>query len=73
MDTETGWEKKIGLADMHGTVAEIGYSPEEDDLPPCASFLVSSGAARVQCNPTPTALRQLAAAALDAAEAMEAT
>lgn len=71
MSTETGWEKKIGLADMHGTVAEISYSPAEDDLPPSSSFIVSSGAARIQCLPTPTALRQLAAAALDAADAME--
>lgn len=71
MSTDTGWEKKVGLADLHGTVVEIAYSPPEDELPACATFLVASGAARVRANPTPAALRMLAAAALDAAEQVE--
>jgi hypothetical protein len=47
------WEKKIGLADIYGTVAEVSFLP-------------------VHVSPTAGALRQLAAAMLDGADAMEA-
>lgn len=62
------WEKTIGLADLHGTVARINYDPPEDESDAYASFTLSCGSASMHCSPTPEAMRQLAAALLDAAE-----
>jgi hypothetical protein len=67
------WEKAIGLADMHGTVARVSYSPPDgEDDEPFATVGMSSGSAMISSSATPTALRQLAAAYLDAADALEA-
>lgn len=68
------WEKTIGLADMHGTVAEVSYMPPDDDSDaPFTTVALRSGSALISAGATPTALRQLSAAFLDAADAMEAS
>lgn len=64
------WERKIGLADMHGVVAEVGFSPDDGEFEPMASVALVSGGARIQAFPTVEALRQFGAAVLDAADAL---
>lgn len=63
------WERTIGLADAHGTVARVAFDEDEDGA--IASVSLRSGAAAILACPTPEALRQLAAAMLDAADAMQ--
>jgi hypothetical protein len=67
------WERKIGMADMHGTVATVNYSPPDSEGDAYTSVSLTSGAASIHAAPTPGALRQLAAAMLDAADAMDKT
>lgn len=68
------WEKTIGLADMHGTVAVVTYEPPEDvDDRGYGSVQLRTGGANLNASPTPAALRQLAAAYLDLADALEAS
>ena len=64
------WEKTIGLADMHGTRVRVVYSPADADGDAMASLNILTGGATVFTSPTPEACRQLAAALLDAADAM---
>jgi len=66
------WEKRIGLADMHGTVATVGFTPADSEGDAITSLTLKTGGANVFTAPTPEACRQLAAALLDGAEAMEA-
>ena len=65
------WEKRIGLADMHGTVVRVYYTPSDEDGPGLVQTVVTSGGADIRANPTPEALRQWAAALLDGADALE--
>lgn len=68
------WERKIGLADMNGTVVAVSFMPpddEEDDGH--LSMVTETGGARVFSSPTAAAARQLAGALLDGADAMEGT
>lgn len=66
------WEKTIGLADMHGTVAEVAFEPPEPDEDlGFGSIRFRTGGATVHSSPTPAALRQLAAAYLDLADDLE--
>lgn len=66
------WEKTIGLADMYGTVAKVSFTPPDEEFDFAATTLVlNAGAASIHVNPTPDALRRLAAALLDGAEQME--
>ena len=63
---EPDWKRRIGLADLDGTVLEV----EHDDghgwvRASCGAFTLSA------MDPEPAALRQLSAAALDLAERME--
>ena len=67
------WEKTIGLADMHGTVARVNFVPGDGaDLDPLTHVSLQVGGANVHAAPTPEALRRWAAALLDGADAMEA-
>lgn len=70
-DATEQWNKRIGLADAYGTVAEVAYMPADAEGDALAQLVVRSGAASLHCCPTPQALRQLAAALLDGADAME--
>lgn len=65
------WSRTIGLADMYGTVAHVSFDPADGDGDAMATIHFSAGAARLIASPTPEALRQLAAAYLDAADAVE--
>jgi hypothetical protein len=66
------FEKTIGLADMHGTVAAVTFEPpEEIDELGYVSIQLRTGGATIIASPTPKALRELAGAYLDAADAME--
>jgi hypothetical protein len=72
-DQNARWETKIGLADMHGTVLEVGFEPPEDEEDIAyGTVAMTSGAARFACSPEPDALRRSAAALLDLAEGLEA-
>lgn len=66
------WEKRIGLADMNGTVATVGFTPADSDGDAITSLTLKTGGAHIFSSPTPQACRQLAAALLDGADAMEA-
>jgi len=66
------WEKRIGLADMHGTVATVGFTPADSEGGAVTSLNLRTGAASILSMPTAESCRQLAAALLDGAEAMEA-
>lgn len=66
------WEKRIGLADMHGTLATVGFTPADSEGGAITSLNVRTGAASILSMPSPEACRQLAAALLDGADAMEA-
>jgi hypothetical protein len=66
------WTRTIGMADMNGTVADVTFEPAADELPAQTSIHLRTGGARLHMSPTPAALRQLAAAMLDGADAMEA-
>ena len=65
------WEKTIGLADMHGTVARVIHTPADSEGDAITQVALTCGGARIDFAPTPEALRQLAAAFLDGADAME--
>lgn len=65
------WNKRIGLADNHGTVVDVSYSPADEDGDALAQLVTRSGAAVLYSHPTPHALRQYAAALLDAADSLE--
>lgn len=65
------FERRVGLADMHGTVAEVRFTPEDGEGEACVHAGLSVGSAPISAMPTPEALRQWAAALLDAADAME--
>lgn len=65
------WSKRIGLADRDGTVVEVHYSPPDSEGGAIVQVVTRTGAASLHCCPTPQALRQLAAALLDGADAME--
>jgi hypothetical protein len=65
------WEKKIGLADIYGTVAEVSFVPADGEGDAMTTMTMRNGAFTLHASPTPAALRQLAGALLDGAEAME--
>jgi hypothetical protein len=65
------WNKRIGLADAHGTVVDVNYSPADPEGDALLQIVARSGASSLHCYPTPQALRQLAAALLDGADALE--
>lgn len=65
-------EREIGLVDLHGSVARISYDPPEDvDDRGFAQLQLRTGGAMVSASPTAKAWRELAAAALDVADALE--
>lgn len=66
------WERRIGCADPQGTIVDITYmAPEEDHEQGFTSVVLTTGGANLRAAPTPEALRQWAAAMLDAADAMD--
>lgn len=66
------WEKKIGLADHYGTLAEVSFHPAEaEDEYPFGSVAMRCGNFHAIGTPTPTAARQLAAALMDLADCLE--
>jgi hypothetical protein len=68
----SSWEKVIGLADTHGTVLTVSYEPPEDDEDVAlGSLTLTTGAASIDCAPTPDAMRRSAAALLDLADAVD--
>jgi hypothetical protein len=70
--TTEAWEKKIGLADIYGTVAEVSFIPADGEGDAMTTVTMRNGAFTLHASPTAGALRQLAAAMLDGADAMEA-
>lgn len=70
----TEWSQRIGLADMDGTVVDVNFMPPEDaEDRAMVGLHFKTGGAHLHTSPTPTALRQLASALLDGADAMEAS
>jgi len=64
------WEKRIGLADHYGSTVEVGFEdPGDDDA--CIALWLGVGQCGGRGYPTAEAARQIAAALLDAADAME--
>lgn len=57
-------ERRIGLADLYGTTAQVELGDDGD-----INLRVYSGMCGARAYPTPEAARQLAAALIDAAEA----
>jgi hypothetical protein len=64
-------EVRIGLADHHGTVAEINFWPEDAEDKAQINLNLGSGSCWARGYPTAAAARQIAAALLDAADRME--
>jgi hypothetical protein len=66
-------ERKVGLADLYGTTASVNVDLEdlEPGERPVISFRVNVGQCGATGFPTPSAARQLSAALLDAADAVE--
>lgn len=64
-------ERRIGLADIYGTVCEVTVldDTDDDDAEPSIHLTLSCGASSTRGIATPTAARQIAAALLDAADA----
>ena len=65
------WTKRIGLADYDGTTAEIKFWDEDEDGEPTISLWLGINGCGGRGFPTAEAARQIAAALLDAADAME--
>lgn len=65
------WEVRVGMADMYGTVATVGYYAEDEDGDAIISLRLGIGNCEARTAPTAVAARQLAAALLDAADALE--
>lgn len=61
----------IGLADIHGTRAELDVLRDDDGTDPSIHLSLACGASSTRAMPTPGACRQLAAALLDAADEVE--
>ena len=67
------WTKRIGLADHYGTTAEVTFYPVDDEGDADLTINIGIGGCIAEAAPTPEAARQLAAALLDAADAVDAT
>ena len=67
------WTKRIGLADHYGTTAEVTFYPADNESEADLTFSLGIGGCSAHTTPTPEAARQLAAALLDAADAVDAT
>ena len=63
------FEKRIGLADCYGTVAAVEFTDEDGEG--MIAMSLSVGQCQGRGYPTSEAARQIAAALLDAADAME--
>lgn len=68
----TAWERKIGLADHDGTTVEVRWVPADEEGDGLVGIYLQTGAATLNAHAEPIALRQLAAALLDGADALEA-
>ena len=65
------WEKRIGFADHYGTTTEIAFEQDGGDGETCITVWLGVGQCGGRGYPTAEAARQIAAALLDAADAME--
>ena len=55
------WEVRIGLADMFGTVATVGFIPDDDEGEAVITLKVGIGNCEARSFPTAVAARQFAA------------